>query len=795
VEKNLYSTDNGSTFKQSVDYRYNIRGWMSSINNSSLANDNGTTNDDNNDLFGMNVLYEQQDAGLINTPQFNGGISAIKWSTNLGLSNIKERAYNLSFDPMNRLTAATHFEKTGSWAQSSSYHENNISYDQNGNLLSLSRKGSNGSVMDVLTYNYTNNGNQLRSVTDGGDILKGFVDGNIGSDDYTYDANGSMTVDKNKNITAITYNYLRKPQQVTFGTGSYMQYVYDAKGTKLSESVYNSSNVLQKKIDYVGEFHYQNDTLKFINHDEGRIVMTGTTPEYIYDIQDPFKDANLSFTTKQSQDVSTATFETANLATEQSKFLRYDEVRMINCTLFDHTHNGVTSYSERLNGTANEVYGLAKSFSVMAGDTIKMEVYDKYVDPTSSDWTAALATLLGQIASGTAAAGTVIDGANYSTNGITPFPYVGLAGTGSSTGTGPKAYMNWLIFDRNYVFVNGGYVQMTNAAKEDGTNVPFEKLTASFVINQPGYVYVYLSNENPTPIEVHFDDWKVTQVKSPIVQSDDFYPFGLRFDSYNRESSIPNKFLFHNKTEFIDDLGLNTYHFRYRMYDPALGRFWSVDPLAEKYYYNSPYAFAENKLGMGIELEGLELMDFGMLSKAVEFKIRTATSVSNIQSAAGNLASGNSGNVPKDVTMSGEDRNMVKVGSQISDAKTVTDGVKDIAKTGVRMGAEGAQEVGQGIEVAGIATGQPEIAGAGELISDVGKGVEMAMDASDGKLKAGDVGYEVGKQVVFKGMGKSAEKAAEAGNLDKVANNIFQGFVKGWEMLSDWVKDKVDDKK
>lgn len=33
----------------------------------------------------------------------------------------------------------------------------------------------------------------------------------------------------------------------------------------------------------------------------------------------------------------------------------------------------------------------------------------------------------------------------------------------------------------------------------------------------------------------------------------------------------------------------------------------SIDPLAEKYPYNSTYAFQENKMGMGVELEGLEL--------------------------------------------------------------------------------------------------------------------------------------------------------------------------------------------
>ncbi len=91
----------------------------------------------------------------------------------------------------------------------------------------------------------------------------------------------------------------------------------------------------------------------------------------------------------------------------------------------------------------------------------------------------------------------------------------------------------------------------------------------------------------------------------------DYSPFGLTFNSYKREFSKKNNFLFHNETEFIEEL--NWYHFKYRMHDPALGRFFNIDPLADDYSYNSPYAFAENKLGRGIELEGAELLQFPWL--------------------------------------------------------------------------------------------------------------------------------------------------------------------------------------
>jgi RHS repeat-associated protein len=50
----------------------------------------------------------------------------------------------------------------------------------------------------------------------------------------------------------------------------------------------------------------------------------------------------------------------------------------------------------------------------------------------------------------------------------------------------------------------------------------------------------------------------------------------------------------------------NSLNFEYRMHDPRLGRFFAIDPLAGKYSYNSPYAFSENRVIDGVELEGLE---------------------------------------------------------------------------------------------------------------------------------------------------------------------------------------------
>ena len=42
------------------------------------------------------------------------------------------------------------------------------------------------------------------------------------------------------------------------------------------------------------------------------------------------------------------------------------------------------------------------------------------------------------------------------------------------------------------------------------------------------------------------------------------------------------------------------------MHDPRVGRFFAIDPLSPEYSWNSPYAFSENVVIHGLELEGLE---------------------------------------------------------------------------------------------------------------------------------------------------------------------------------------------
>jgi len=58
--------------------------------------------------------------------------------------------------------------------------------------------------------------------------------------------------------------------------------------------------------------------------------------------------------------------------------------------------------------------------------------------------------------------------------------------------------------------------------------------------------------------------------------------------------------------EINEELGLNWLSFKYRNYDPAIARFFNVDPLTEDYMDWGPYVFSGNRVIDARELEGLE---------------------------------------------------------------------------------------------------------------------------------------------------------------------------------------------
>jgi len=75
---------------------------------------------------------------------------------------------------------------------------------------------------------------------------------------------------KNKGITAISYNHLNLPIQVSFGSNN-ISYIYDATGTKLAKVV--NENGHSTTTQYAGNYVYKEGVLEFFNTPEGYVIL------------------------------------------------------------------------------------------------------------------------------------------------------------------------------------------------------------------------------------------------------------------------------------------------------------------------------------------------------------------------------------------------------------------------------------------------------------------------------------------------------------------------------------------
>jgi RHS repeat-associated protein len=331
VTKQLGST--GTGWLQQVNMRYNIRGQLVNINNSTLTNDSGVTDDDTNPLFGMQLFYDKTDNNLSFTPYHDGKLTAVKWMNKDNNNNSsKERSFVYSYDALNRYAGATYAERaagassTTAFTVTHGWDEQITQYDENGNIMHLNRNATTqGSgtftPIDNLAYTYntttTPNANQLYQVADATNVVTGFgIQANgIASGHYVYDPNGNLTSDPYKAI-GLSYNVLNRTDKISFTavSGQYINYIYDASGNVLEKQQYSVSggvSSLTTKTDYIDGFVYVNGALAYFPMPEGRVNnVSGTcTPEYI--ISDQQGNARISFNNLGTGGTAKVTQETS----------------------------------------------------------------------------------------------------------------------------------------------------------------------------------------------------------------------------------------------------------------------------------------------------------------------------------------------------------------------------------------------------------------------------------------------------------------------------------------------------
>ena len=200
-------------------YNYNVRSWLTNISNS---------------RFGESLSYNNISSG---TKSYNGNISSVYWWTQ---SSALKNGYVFQYDGLSRLISA---KSTFNSAATTNYYNVSVSYDMQGNIMSLIRRGKqdDGTYGEIDHLIYTYNGNQVTHISDSAtdptynDCFNFVSTMNLVADEYKYDANGNLTKDFNKNISSIEYNCLNLPSKINMKSSSLID-----KGTSSIECHYSA---------------------------------------------------------------------------------------------------------------------------------------------------------------------------------------------------------------------------------------------------------------------------------------------------------------------------------------------------------------------------------------------------------------------------------------------------------------------------------------------------------------------------------------------------------------------------
>ncbi len=571
-----------------AENQYNIRGWLLGINKKYVTESN---NDDR--YFGFELGYDKNPALGTFTLQYNGNIAGMLWKSE---GDQRTRRFRYSYDAANRLTAAAFAQNTSGATFNLSagvdFSVSGITYDANGNILTMTQKGlklNASPTIDSLTYTYNSNSNRLLKVRDlisADNKLGDFHDGSNGAaNDYTYDVNGNLNKDLNKNISSITYNHLNLPQVITVTGKGTITYTYDAAGSKLrkvtaeSPAAGNGNKTITTTTNYIGGFVYETKTispadpnnpnytnkLQLAAHEEGRIrplfnnaasphILTGLT--YDYFLKDHLGNIRMVLTQEAKQDIypaatlegSLTTNGSPNAAFIEKNYYTISSSHIVNkpaavpayvnnngAPVNPNPNSNTTANSAkmyRLNGNTNKT-GLGITLKVMAGDQVSIFGKSFFASNNTGGVAANKAIVVLDILTGllggptgsiAAAAHGGVTAAQVNTAGTATAGLNSLFTSQTSNAASAPTIPKAYI---NFIFFDEQFRVVSRGFSKVGTagNVK----THTDLINKPatknGYVYIYVSNESP--VDVLFDNLQVVHNRGPILEETHYYPFGL----------------------------------------------------------------------------------------------------------------------------------------------------------------------------------------------------------------------------------------------------------------------------
>jgi len=600
---------------------------------------------------------------------YNGNISRmINAMTDQNENQLETMAKMYKYDQLNRLRnvdmyTQSNIQSSNVWSSTAAAIDNykeEFHYSLNGNIGSVLRYGNTG-IMDDMTYRYQATQlvrtNKLLAVSD---AVPSTAYNNIDIDDmnyisfddgsipnYAYDPIGNLIEDKSEDIDngnggAISWNVYNKITEVRRKSGSdkadlvfkydpagnrimkivkekhlgllknqsdwkQTYYVRDAQGNTLATYELNfepgaNANLLTHKLELIevpiygssrlGTYEHeykQNSTLNITGYDAQKTIIYGTNSAItLSPVNTTMFDRKLG---AKSYELSNHLGNVMSVITDKkiqknsNVFKGIEEFEFSTKSSTVQHHNG-----ERADELYNtfppsnpQLYSNSSVFSngfmkpVEPGDYVKANIYS--------------------ITNGNAVSSVIV-------------AFVKADGTTEATVNGN----NWV----GAVLPNS--TTWTNTSTPASTICPTCTYTDAsgsiYVIAPVDAAFVKCFSWNPAQSHVFVDDLELEIIHNgnlteldhytaDVISSTDYYSFGSSMPGRKYSASTRYRYGFQNQEEDPELWG-GAVSFKYRLEDPRLGRFFSVDPLAASYPWNSPYAFSENRVLDAIELEGLE---------------------------------------------------------------------------------------------------------------------------------------------------------------------------------------------